>query len=395
MDKLKKILFTLVFVSILSSPLFAQTGSNGGNFETIIKAVIAIFAVLIALVLWLVFAVAEKEELEDENAVSPLQGFWNLINKRTPIEEESKILLEHDFDGIRELDNKIPPWFNAILWGTVLFAIVYMVNYHIIGSGNVQEEEFEAEMRAAKMQQELLSESGALVTEETVTRLTDPADLAIGKEIFLKNCAACHGQNGEGLVGPNFTDEYWIHGGGIKNVFRTISEGVPAKGMISWKSQLSPGEIQKVGSYVLSLQGTNPPNQKGPQGKKWDSSQEDASGGSSALVDKGVGPITSVELGEIDPKLAKTGEEVFVAKCSACHKINKRFVGPALMDVTKRRSPEWIMNMILGPEKMIKENATAKKLLAEYMTQMANQNLTQDEARSVLEYFRTQTSDKK
>ncbi|NOX17396.1 MAG: c-type cytochrome [Chlorobi bacterium] len=394
MDKLKKILFTLVFVSFLSSPLFAQTGGGGGDFETIIKAVIAIFAALTALVLWLVFAVAEKEELEDENAVSPLQGFWNLINKRTPIEDENKILLEHDFDGIRELDNKIPPWFNAILWGTVVFAIVYMVNYHIIGSGNVQEEEYAEEMRAAKMQRELLSESGALVSAETVTALTDPADLERGKKIFLKNCAACHGQNGEGLVGPNFTDEYWIHGGGIKNVFHTISEGVPAKGMISWKSQLSPGEIQTVGSYVLSLRGTSPPNQKGPEGKKWDSSEEDVGGGSS-MADKGIGPIKNVEIGAIDLQLAKTGEEVFVAKCSACHKIEKRFVGPALKDVTKKQSPEWIMNMILNPAQMIKENATAKKLLAEYLTQMANQNLTQDEARSVLEYLRTQTSDKK
>ena len=393
MDKIKKFLFTLVFVSILSSPLFAQSAGEGGSIESIIKAIIAVFAVLTALILWLVFAVAEKKELEDENAVSPLQGFWNLINKRTPLEDENKILLEHDFDGIRELDNKIPPWFNAILWGTVVFAIVYMVNYHIIGSGNVQEEEYAAEVRAAKLQQDLLAESGAMVTAETVTLLTDPADLAVGKEIFLKNCAACHGQNGEGLVGPNFTDEYWIHGGGIKNVFHTISEGVPAKGMISWKSQLSPAQIQKVGSYVLSLQGTNPPNQKGPEGEKWDSSKEGDSAGNS-MSDKGIGPISSVELAEIDPALAKTGEEVFTAKCSACHKIEKRFVGPALRGVTERRSPEWIMNMILNPDQMTKENPTAKKLLSEYLTQMANQNLSHDEARAVLEYFRTQTSEK-
>jgi len=111
-------------------------------------------------------------------------------------------------------------------------------------------------------------------------------------------------------------------------------------------------------------------------------------------IDRGIGPIKTVELGKIDPALVKKGEEAFVAKCSACHKINKRFVGPALKGVTERRSPEWIMNMILNPNQMVKEDPTAKKLLMEYMTQMANQNLTKDEARSILEYFRTQTANK-
>ena len=106
-------------------------------------------------------------------------------------------------------------------------------------------------------------------------------------------------------------------------------------------------------------------------------------------IDKGVGPIKSVTLGEIDPKLAAEGEKIFKAKCTACHKISKRFVGPALKGVTKKQTPEWIMNMILNPEVMVKENATAKALLQEYSAPMANQNLTEDEARAVLEYFRT------
>lgn len=110
------------------------------------------------------------------------------------------------------------------------------------------------------------------------------------------------------------------------------------------------------------------------------------------MKDKGVGPITSVTLGEIDQKMADEGKAVFLAKCSACHKISKRVVGPALVGVTTRRSPEWIMNMILNPEKMVAENPTAKALLAEYVAPMANQNLTEAEARLILEYFRTKTA---
>ncbi len=198
--------------------------------------------------------------------------------------------------------------------------------------------------------------------------------------------------NGEGLVGPHLTDEYWIHGGGIKDLYKTIKYGVPQKGMISWESLLDPTKIQEVASYILTLKGTNPPNQKGPEGKKWEGS-DDSEPTKNTNVDKGVGEITEVILTEIDPQLAKMGEEQFVAKCSACHKIDKRFVGPALRGVTQRRSPEWIMNMILDPEKMVNQNPTAQQLLAEYIAPMANQNLTKDEARSILEYFRTQTND--
>ena len=110
------------------------------------------------------------------------------------------------------------------------------------------------------------------------------------------------------------------------------------------------------------------------------------------MDDKGIGPIKSITLGEIDEAMVAEGEVIFKAKCSACHKISKRFVGPAMKDVTDRRSPEWIMNMILNPEEMVAKNPIAKKLLAEYLAPMANQNLTEKEARLILEYFRTKTT---
>ncbi len=386
----------LSLLPIFSTTLFAQTetGVDNSDFGSMLKIIVAITAFLIALVLWLVLVYAESNDTEGKKATAPFKKLIHALTQSVSIQQEDDIMLDHDFDGIKELDNKIPPWWNALFYGAIIFGIIYMIDYHVIGDGNVQEREYQEEMQAANLKMEALTKSGAVITEKTVTALTDAGALASGKKIFIKNCAACHGQHGEGLVGPNFTDDYWINGGGIKNIYHTISEGVPAKGMISWKSQLSPNQIQEVGSYILSLKGTNPPNQKGPEGAKWVSSKKEDTGGNAEMSDKGIGPVKEVTLGEIDPALVKKGEKEFVAKCSACHKIKKRFVGPALGGVTERRSPEWIMNMILNPDQMIKENPIAKKLLMEYLAPMANQNLTQDEARSILEYFRTQTENK-
>jgi mono/diheme cytochrome c family protein len=107
------------------------------------------------------------------------------------------------------------------------------------------------------------------------------------------------------------------------------------------------------------------------------------------MKDKGIGPVKELTLGDIDQAMADQGKELFATKCSACHKVDKRFVGPAIAGVTERRTPEWIMNMILNPEVMVAENAIAKQLLAEYLSPMANQSLTEEEARKILEYFRT------
>jgi len=388
----------LSFISVLSllfifsTTSFAGTGADDGS-GSVLKVVVAITAFLIALVMWLVLVYAESNDTEGDKVLKPFKNFIHSLTQSVSIQQEDDIILDHDFDGIRELDNKIPPWWNALFYGAIVFAIIYMIDYHVIGDGNVQESEYAQEMQTASMQLEMLTKSGAMITEETVTVLSDAATLAAGKEIFDKNCAACHGMGGEGLVGPNFTDEYWIHGGGIKNIYHIISEGVSAKGMISWKSQLSPNQMQEVGSYILTLKGTNPPNQKGPEGDKWDSSMEEDTGSNGAMSDKGIGPIKELELGEIDSDLAKMGEEQFIIKCSACHKMNKRFVGPPLAGVTERRSPEWIMNMILNPDQMVKENPAAKQLLMEYLSPMANQSLTENEARAILEYFRTQTEE--
>jgi cytochrome c oxidase cbb3-type subunit III len=183
-----------------------------------------------------------------------------------PAEKEHEILLSDDYDGIKELDNRVPPWFNYLFYGTILFSVYYLLDYHVFETSPLQEAEYALEMEAAKIHREQLAKSGAFITEETVTFVVDTEVLNKGKLLYDTHCVACHAADGGGLVGPNLTDEYWIHGGSINDVFRTIKYGVPAKGMIPWQQQLDPVQIQALSSYVLTLQGTNPSNPKGPEG---------------------------------------------------------------------------------------------------------------------------------
>ncbi len=213
-------------------------------------------------------AVAEKKKVKRES-----WWLWfdrKFLTKGVPVEREADIMLHHNYDGIRELDNKLPPWW---VWGfyiTIIWAAFYMLHFHLSGTGKLSGEEYQQEIALAEKEKaERMRLAGENVTEANVVALIAEADIAEGKGIFTKNCAACHLENGGGSVGPNLTDDYWIHGGGVKNIFKVITEGVPAKGMISWKSQLTPKQIQKVSSYILTLHGTNPPGAKEPQGEIW------------------------------------------------------------------------------------------------------------------------------
>lgn len=209
----------------------------------------------------------------EETQKAPQKNFWQRMYKRwtqvVPVEKEQDILFDHEFDGIRELDNRLPPWWVAMFLITVAFAGIYMVYYHVSGAGPSSAEEYAMEVKKAdEAVQAFLAKQANNVDETTVVALTDPQDISLGKTIWDANCIACHGTGGEGGVGPNMTDEYWIHGGTIKDIFRTIKYGVPEKGMISWKTQLRPSDMQRVASFILTLQGTNPPNQKAPEGEK-------------------------------------------------------------------------------------------------------------------------------
>lgn len=201
--------------------------------------------------------------------------FWTRMRKKywedaVPLEKEGDITMGHAYDGIRELDNKLPPWWVNMFILTIIWAVGYMYYYHWSDNDWSSKQEYETELAVAKKEIAMaLAGKAASVDESSVTALTDAASLGEGALIYKNVCAACHGMKGEGTVGPNFADEYWIHGGGIKNIFKTIKYGVPEKGMISWQAQLKPTDMQKVASYILTLQGTNPPNPKDPQGEIW------------------------------------------------------------------------------------------------------------------------------
>jgi len=174
---------------------------------------------------------------------------------------------EHEYDGIRELDNRIPPWFTTLFVGTVIFGVAYMVDYHVLGSSPLMVEEYKEEMAAADLQRRFMLATEGSIDESALTALTDEESLQRGADEYAKFCVSCHGQSAGGLVGPNLTDDYWIHGGGIRNVYTIVKHGVPEKGMISWELVFTPKQIQEIASYVLSLRGTNPLNAKKPEGE--------------------------------------------------------------------------------------------------------------------------------
>ncbi|MBQ0734764.1 cbb3-type cytochrome c oxidase N-terminal domain-containing protein [Aquimarina celericrescens] len=187
-----------------------------------------------------------------------------------PVEEEEEIILDHNYDGIKELDNNLPPWWVYGFYATIIFGVIYLARFHVFND-YTQTEEYETEVAEAKIAiEEYKKTAKDLVDVNTVTLLTDASDLSAGKAIFTTNCVACHKADGGGGIGPNLTDEYWILGGGIKNVFRTISEGGrDGKGMVAWKQTLKPVEMAQVASYLLTLVGTTPAEPKEAQGEIW------------------------------------------------------------------------------------------------------------------------------
>lgn len=166
------------------------------------------------------------------------------------VSDEPDALLDHDYDGIQELDNNLPPWWLYGFYLSIFFAATYMVDYHVLKTSPLSEAEYEAEMMVAN---EFKAEQAALIDESTLVQQEDDSALDAGKAIFNMHCLACHKEDGSGLVGPNLTDAYWVHGGSFNDIYNTIKVGVPEKGMISWEAMLSPTQIQEVTSYIMSL----------------------------------------------------------------------------------------------------------------------------------------------
>jgi cytochrome c oxidase cbb3-type subunit 3 len=192
-----------------------------------------------------------------------------LNNTRTvDSKSEDAYNLGHNYDGIEELDNPTPPWWQ---WGfvfSVVFAVIYLWVYFVSHSAPNQIKELEiANTKAEEQIKAYMASSANKIDENTVTFLEGSADIDAGKKIFTSTCAPCHGADGGGVVGPNLTDNYWLHGGTIHDIFKTIKNGVPEKGMKSWKDDFTPKQIAQLASFIVTLKGTKPVNPKEPQGE--------------------------------------------------------------------------------------------------------------------------------
>lgn len=205
-----------------------------------------------------------------EKAHVPAQVFgqriWKMLNKSVAIEEEATIMMDHDYDGIHELDNDLPPWWKYGFVLTIIVAFLYLGYYHAAGGPSQVDEYNEAVAKGEEEKAAYLAKTANNVDENTVTMVLDASQLAAAEGIFQTTCAACHAKDGGGNVGPNLTDNYWLHGGGIKDVFKSIKYGWPEKGMKSWKDDYSPKQIAALASYVKTLKGTKPLVAKAPQG---------------------------------------------------------------------------------------------------------------------------------
>lgn len=291
----------LIFLSIFVlaiTPAFADEGSllSGETMNYIGFGAIMLAMITLCIAMYVVlkaFRVVAKillgpDALEEKKADKVVlkaerkaarQERINKILSLKPLSEEKSILIEHDYDGIQELNNPTPAWFMYLFYVTIIFAVGYLLIYHVFGVGQLQYDEYKTEMAvAAKEKAAFLAKSADKVDENTVKLTSDASVLIAGKSIFQERCAACHGNNGQGMVGPNLTDDYWLHGNKINDVFKTIKYGVQSKGMPTWESQLTPKQISDVANYIKSLHGSNPANPKEPQGTKM--AENDDSGSS-------------------------------------------------------------------------------------------------------------------
>ena len=305
MKKLKYLfIFFAAFIPNLSFGQDAEEASLLEQYQIEIVLGLAILVCLVAIMAMYVMLVAmktilrSKQETESAEAgvVEEVEAkpdfwktFWNKVNASVPVAQEAEVATDHSYDGIRELDNRLPPWWLYGFYATIVFGAIYLANFYFFDMPT-QEEEFQADMQEAKEEVKVyLASLDNLIDENNVTLADATADLNAGKAIYEQNCVVCHASDGGGGVGPNFTDKYWIHGGDMPAIFKTIKYGVPAKGMISWESQLSPKKMQQVASYIYMMEGNTAENPKDPQGELFtrtnpeqDADEESAEGEDSA-----------------------------------------------------------------------------------------------------------------
>lgn len=283
-------------------------GSLDGSGFWLFTSVILIEVVTIFFLLFSIRRI--QAELLPQTAAKPrmLKEWWDRLDKKfftkaVAVEREADVMLDHDYDGIKELDNALPPWWK---WGfifTVVVGIIYLINFHVTGYGQNPTQEYEEEMAKATAAKEAYEAKMVDKVDEKALKMPDAGGIAKGKEIFESVCWTCHGKLGEGGIGPNLTDDYWIHKGSLTDVYLSIKHGYPDKGMQAWEKNYSPKEINDLAGYIKSLKGTNPPNGKAAQG---DLFTEDATGAAKDSTAKAGGKADSTATTQSAPKADST-----------------------------------------------------------------------------------------
>lgn len=265
----------LVTSSMMSVPAMAQDQSqavvpelSSTSLNTLIAVIILELGVIFYLLINLRSLLSkDKEVVKSTKPSFSFAAWWDQINRFRPVQEEANIDLGHDYDGIRELDNRLPPWWLYGFYACIVFAGVYLWRYHVSHNGALSAEEYQlAVTKAAEAKEAYLAKAANKVDETTVVYQSSSDYLAGGQKIFVTACAPCHLADGGGSVGPNLTDDYFLHGNDIKDIFKTIKYGYPEKGMKSWQDDYTPAQIAQLSSYVKSLHGTKPSKPKEPQG---------------------------------------------------------------------------------------------------------------------------------
>lgn len=265
----------LVTSSMMAVPVMAQDQSqavvpelSSTSLNTLIAVIILELGVIFYLLINLRSLLSkDKEVVKSTKPSFSFAAWWDQINRFRPVQEEANIDLGHDYDGIRELDNRLPPWWLYGFYACIVFAGVYLWRYHVSHNGALSAEEYQiAVTKAAEAKEAYLAKAANKVDETTVVYQSSSDYLAGGQKIFETACAACHLADGGGSVGPNLTDDYFLHGNDIKDIFKTIKYGYPEKGMKSWQDDYTPAQISQLSSYVKSLHGTKPSKPKEPQG---------------------------------------------------------------------------------------------------------------------------------
>ena len=278
-------LIMLTGLSLLSQLGFAQDAGAvkaaepnfGGLSSTSFYLFVTVIGLEILVILFLAFSIRRiytdllPQKAKAAKERSKFATWWSGMDKRiftraVAVEQEADVLLDHDYDGIKELDNALPPWWKYGFYITIVVAFVYLLNFHVFGIGKNPTEEYNAEMEKARIEKEIYEASNKDKVDENNVPMADAAGLKAGEKLFELNCVACHLKSGGGNVGPNLTDDYWLHKGSLNDIYHTIKVGYPDKGMQSWSNQFTPKEISYLASYIKTLRGTNPPGAKAPQG---------------------------------------------------------------------------------------------------------------------------------